>query len=160
VSSYNKSQLDIAAINNGLQQCLEKNDNTTATVKVYKKECSKYFPHPTGEDHPRWNPNLTDEDRQAASYGRGTEFNQWSRSVLERDNFTCQISGARGVHLAAHHIYNWAHYPEHRFDIRNGITLRRDLHTQFHELYGHGPNTLAQFAQFAEFIHALPTQKD
>lgn len=31
----------------------------------------------------------------------------WSKSIKERDNFTCQISGIKGEKLEAHHVYNF-----------------------------------------------------
>ena len=32
------------------------------------------------------------------------EYQQWRRKILERDNYTCQLSGARGCELEVHHI--------------------------------------------------------
>jgi hypothetical protein len=122
------------------------------------KRNSKYLVHVTGEGHPQWNSALTDEDRQAAQYGRGALFHSWSRAVLERDNFTCQISGKRGVSLVAHHLYSWSGYPERRFDFENGITLSKEIHIEFHHIHGRKQVTFLQFAAFYQLKtgHSCP----
>lgn len=107
------------------------------------------LPHPTGEDHPGWKFWLTDEER-AANESRGPEFIKWARAVKERDNFTCQVSGSRGVILNAHHLNNWADFPEKRFDLANGVTLSEEIHNRFHFLYGRISNTAEQFNAFRE----------
>ena len=56
------------------------------------------------------------------------EYKQWRISVFIRDNFTCQNCQIRGVYLEAHHIKSWAHYPELRYDVENGVTLCRGCH--------------------------------
>lgn len=51
-------------------------------------------------------------------------YNNWSRSVKNRDNYICRISNKDccGI-LEAHHILPFRDYPELRFIINNGITL-------------------------------------
>lgn len=51
------------------------------------------------------------------------EYKQWRKAVFERDNYTCQHCGARGVELNADHIKQFAYYPDLRLDIGNGRTL-------------------------------------
>lgn len=51
------------------------------------------------------------------------EYKLWRESVFERDNWTCQECGKRGVTLNADHIKPFAYFPELRFELSNGRTL-------------------------------------
>jgi len=51
------------------------------------------------------------------------EYKKWRKTIFERDDYTCQMCGARGVKLNADHIKKWSEYPEFRYDINNGRTL-------------------------------------
>lgn len=109
-------------------------------------EC--YRENNKGENHPWWNPNITDEERTIKrSYN---DYKIWRDSVLKRDNFTCQCCGDNtGGNLQAHHKdgYNWC--KERRLDVDNGITLCENCHSldnnSFHKVYGCGNNTELQF---------------
>lgn len=57
---------------------------------------------------------------------------KWTKDVYRRDNFTCQDCGERGGRLNAHHIKEWAKYPELRYEADNGITLCEDCHASKH----------------------------
>jgi hypothetical protein len=47
-----------------------------------------------------------------------------------------------------HHIENFSEKPELRFDVNNGITLRHDVHQDFHKKYGYTNNTREQLDEF------------
>ena len=47
-----------------------------------------------------------------------------------RDQFKCQGCGQVGGYLTAHHIKSFAHFPELRFKIENGITLCEECHSK------------------------------
>lgn len=70
--------------------------------------------------------------------GRGDNATIWARAVKDRDSYQCQnptcISRAGIMH--AHHIHNYADYPELREELSNGITLCEPCHYKFHAIYG------------------------
>jgi HNH endonuclease len=59
-------------------------------------------------------------------------YNDWRLAVLKRDKRTCQRCGYQGKKLHAHHIKEYAKYPELRIAIENGITLCPDCHRKTH----------------------------
>lgn len=104
----------------------------------------------SGENNPYYNENLTDEDRargrSIAGYGR------WVRSVLERDNFTCQCCMKKSDKIVAHHLECYSKNEELRTDVDNGVTLCEKCHKKFHskKYYGVGNNTKEQYCEFIE----------
>ena len=112
------------------------------------KECElmwrkEYY---SGENSPNWNNELTDEERILK---RGyLEYSEWRKSVYERDNYTCQCCGNKGIYLNAHHLNSYDWDKEHRTDIDNGVTLCKECHKRFHKKYGYGNNTKEQFDEF------------
>lgn len=103
----------------------------------------------TGKNNPRWNHELTEEDRLHSR--KYPEYERWRKSVYERDDYTCQkCKSKRGGDLVAHHI-NGYHWDEvSRVELDNGVTLCEKCHLEFHATYGYGDNDLFQFAQFMD----------
>lgn len=64
------------------------------------------------------------------------EYREWRKTVFVRDNFTCQICGAVGGTLNAHHIMPFARYPALRYEPKNGITLCEKCHRGVHKERG------------------------
>ena len=99
-----------------------------------------------GENNPRYNPNLTDEEREI---GRNIEgYDDFIIDVLKRDNYTCQCCGQYGGSLNVHHLNSYHWDKEHRTDVDNGICLCSKCHKEYHKLYGNKNNTIAQFKEF------------
>lgn len=100
-----------------------------------------------GENNPRYNPNLTQEDREK-DRKCNPDYTKFIKEVLKRDNYTCQVTGKRGGDLVVHHLYSYNKYPCLRTVIDNGITISKEIHKEFHEIYGYGDNTEEQFIDF------------
>jgi len=108
--------------------------------------CPKcWFKNNRGENHGRWNHNLTNEERKQ---GRNCpEYIEWRKAVYDRDNYTCQkCLDNTGGNLEAHHILPYALFPELRFEVENGITLCETCHDRYHFVWKYGedcnPKTL------------------
>lgn len=112
-------------------------------------EKTKGVPRPkwSGENHPGWKPDRTDEERLADR--KFPEYHEWRKSVLARDRYTCQCCGKVGGRLNAHHLDGWNWCIEKRLDEDNGVTLCSDCHKEFHLAYGKGDNTKEQFEEFS-----------
>jgi len=65
-----------------------------------------------------------------AAIRTSTEYKEWRQKVFERDDYTCQFCGARGVKLHTDHMKPFAHYKELRTEITNGRTLCIPCHEQ------------------------------
>ena len=105
----------------------------------------------TKERHPQWNHNLTDEERIIKR--NYSEYREWVQKIYQRDNYTCQCCGKRGITLNAHHIESYADNPDLRLDINNGATLCEECHSNkyensFHRIYGTHNNTKEQFIKW------------
>jgi hypothetical protein len=98
-----------------------------------------------GSNHHAWKGGITSEIMKIR---RSPEMRLWRKSCLERDNFTCQKTGVSGGELHAHHINNFADFPELRFSIDNGIILSKKSHKEFHKKYGCKNNTKEQLIEF------------
>lgn len=54
---------------------------------------------------------------------KSVPYQQWRKSVFERDDYTCQLCGIKGTYLHADHIKRFADYPELRLTLSNGRAL-------------------------------------
>ena len=97
------------------------------------------------EKHWHWKGGITPENIKIRL---SIEYRLWREVVFARDNWTCQKTGIKGGNLTAHHIQNFAQFPELRFAIDNGITLSEKAHKEFHKKYGKINNTKEQLNEF------------
>lgn len=98
------------------------------------------------ENSPNWNHEKTDEER---ILGRSfPEYRDFVKECMERDNYECQISGRIGGELVVHHLEPYWKIKEMRLDPDNGITITKELHDHFHEIYGKKYFTKKDFIEF------------
>ena len=138
----------------GTHKVLSSSDLVNGTIKscgCLQDEWRKYY---SGERHHFYNPKLTDEERlERYRYVlRGKNSVQWRKKIFERDNYTCGVCEHRGDSLVAHHLDGWNWAKDRRFDLDNGITLCKECHYDFHNIYGRGDNTKEQFEEHVETL--------
>lgn len=105
-----------------------------------------------GENNHRYNPNLTDEEREIKR--NYEEYPIWRECVYKRDGYSCQIcNSSKSGELVAHHKNGWNWCKEQRFDVNNGVTLCSDCHKDFHNIYGYGDNTEEQFEEWSNKLN-------
>lgn len=105
----------------------------------------KKNPKITGSKNWNWKGGITSENMKIR---KSLEMKLFKKACMERDDFTCQKTGQRGGRLEVHHINNFANFPKLRTDIRNGITLSKESHKEFHHIYGLKNNTREQLEEF------------
>lgn len=85
----------------------------------------------TGEKSNTWRGGLTAESAKARA---SKEYTEWREAVFARDNWKCQDCRVGGGELHAHHVFSFADFPEHRFDLWNGVTLCVECHAKIHPI--------------------------
>jgi len=110
------------------------------------KDC--WLENNVGENHQRWNANLTDEEREKKRNIEG--YPEWRKAVYERDNYSCVCCEKKGGKLNAHHLNGYDKFKEERLVLENGVTLCNECHLDFHNLYGRGNNTKEQFKEYVK----------
>ena len=95
------------------------------TLSGYKNKKCSHCKGLRGELSPRWKGGLRGDD-----YLQRRRFRFiMQKQVFERDNYMCQLCGAKGD-LQVDHIQSWADYVELRFCIDNCRTLCKSCHYQ------------------------------
>jgi 5-methylcytosine-specific restriction endonuclease McrA len=89
-----------------------------------------------GEKHPNWKGGISKSYRKG--YRDNLAYEEWRKTVFERDDYTCQGCGITGVYITAHHIKSFAKYPELRLEVSNGITLCEECHKLTDNYKGRG----------------------
>jgi len=101
-----------------------KNPPESTIKKLHESHIGKN----TGIKNHRWKGGITPHNHKIRS---STEYKLWRESIFERDKYTCRMCG-KGGYLHAHHLWDFAKFPELRLAINNGITLCRSCHKKVH----------------------------
>lgn len=130
---------------------LKYNERIYCSIECKNKGWSKYY---CGENSPNWNFQLSKSERIVNR--KYDEYYQWRKIVYKRDSYTCKCCGDnKGGNLVAHHIYNYSENKQLRTDIDNGITLCKECHKSFHDLYGYRNNNAEQLNNFMKEFNQL-----
>lgn len=74
----------------------------------------------------------------------------FSRKVLSRDGYRCQLCGSQEGRLVAHHIKAKKQYPKKALDTNNGTTLCCKCHSQM-------PTQWSLFGNHHHWFRGIPT---
>lgn len=74
----------------------------------------------SNEHHPNWRGGITSINEKIR---KSAQYKEWRRHVFNRDDYTCQGCGKRGVELHADHELPFALFSDLRLEILNGRTL-------------------------------------
>lgn len=109
--------------------------------RMCRKCCTK------GELAYNWNGGY---DGERNRFRRTFESKQFVKSVLMRDDCTCQICGVKSnrTKIVVHHKDGYSWCVERRTDVSNGVTLCERCHKLFHKLYGNRNNTEKEYIEF------------
>jgi len=105
-------------------------------IRQWRKYCSAecYYKHQDvsarlpipkfGSENPAWKGGITPQ----TVIDRNKFSKQVSNLVFRRDNYTCQLCGAKGVSLHADHLDKWSVNKDDRFNVDNCRSLCRPCH--------------------------------
>ena len=96
-------------------------------------------------------------DKRQAAFCPTTGLGEaaWVRLQLRKANYTCQVTGKRGVKLVVHHLFSVAAHPHLRWDETNIIVVQKALHDQFHHQYMGGCTKPVTSDDWNNFLGAL-----
>ena len=93
-----------------------------------RKQSEKHHLAVSGANHWNWKGGISHERDKVL---RSPEYVYWRKHVFQRDDYTCQGCGARGVYLEADHELPWSLYPHLRYEILNGRTFCKPCHYKY-----------------------------
>ena len=113
-------------------------------VRFCSRKCASktlsWFNSRRPDEHWNWKGGIAASNNLARST---SAFAEWRKAVYERDGYQCAVCGSDKPRIHAHHILEFAAYPERRFDVDNGLTLCVGHHQELH------PNrVLADFKKY------------
>ena len=109
------------------------------------------------ENNPNWKFDIDEDERINGRHYK--EYNDFIKSRLEAQNYTCEVTLKRGGQLNVHHLngYNWD--KDNRLNPLNTIVLSKEVHSDFHNIYGRGNNTYAQFIEYLQDLYSKTKQQ-
>lgn len=123
-------------------------DTVTPSCGCYLKQMATTFlpKDQKGARHPCWKGGVS---RTHAIAYKSWRYNQWRLAVYERDCFTCRKCGDdTGGNLNVHHLLSRMKHPSLMYSLRNGVTMCRGCHKEFHDTYGYNDAKPSKFKEF------------
>lgn len=110
---------------------------TRASVHYCSNTCKNMYAR--GEKHANWKGGVS-SNTFSKWLKNQSSYDEWRKQVLERDNYTCQITGIKASEeeLDCHHIQPKADYQHLALDVSNGITVCQKAHDRIHALVREG----------------------
>jgi hypothetical protein len=148
--SFYCSLISIGKKNKGIVHSEKSKKNMSEGHQQGKVPWNKglHFPQFTGKNNNNWKGGITPENTKIRN---SMEYLEWRKLVFKKDDYTCQkcyqISGI----LNAHHIESFNNNPNLRTKIKNGVTLCKNCHKNFHHMFGNQNNK----NQLLEFLKKL-----
>lgn len=125
-----QAHLGKSPANKGIPMSEEQRKKVSEATKGIKKpKLAEIMRSRKGSLANRWEGGKTAEIKRIRN---SDDFDRWRKAVYTRDDYTCQDCGQRGGHLNAHHIKEFAKFPELRFEVDNGLTLCHKCHYKIH----------------------------
>ena len=84
------------------------------------------------------------------SRSKDKKYRQWRHDVVTRDG-CCVLCGSK-KRLTAHHINDWSHFKEDRYNVNNGITLCGRHHRFYHCSFNSDYRVKCTRKQFEKFM--------
>uniref|UniRef100_B8HYG9 HNH nuclease domain-containing protein n=1 Tax=Cyanothece sp. (strain PCC 7425 / ATCC 29141) TaxID=395961 RepID=B8HYG9_CYAP4 len=88
---------------------------------------------------------------------RGKRITKAKEDAKKRDHKTCQVTGEKPnrynkFDLAAHHLYSANSYPHIADSVENLITVKSEIHDQFHRDFMGGTHNCCTIDNFIDFV--------
>lgn len=102
-----------------------------------------------GSAHHRWKGGI-ENGTELLRKRQHNKYRRWKDAVRARGDWECLVCAQQPPRerLVAHHVNSVDSHPEQIVDPRNGVPLCVECHEDFHNQYGYGNNTRAQFEAY------------